>query len=120
MEEREAGRGSAEMLSTDVEVQARSVPGPPEVHLADVVVSAEMGGASSPPRGGPLTARQTEVLELLALGRTNPQIAVELVLSTGTVRTHVQRITSRLGVSDRTCAVVKAIEMGLIQPRTRD
>lgn len=125
MQKREAGRNlagsldTAEMLSTDVEVRAKSVPGPPEVHLADVAVSAALGDAR-PRGGGPLTARQVEVLELLARGRTNPQIASELVLSTGTVRTHVQRIISRLGVSDRTCAVVKGIELGLIEAKARD
>ncbi|MGH3088452.1 MAG: response regulator transcription factor [Rubrobacteraceae bacterium] len=123
MAERDAGRISAgspdttEMLSADVDVQARSVPGPPEVHLTDVKVSAETEDARSPSRGdGLLTARQIEVLKLMARGWTNPRIADEMILSTGTVRTHVQRIIQRLGVSDRTGAVVKAIELGLIRP----
>jgi DNA-binding NarL/FixJ family response regulator len=66
----------------------------------------------------PLTPRQLDVLKLLARGRTNPEIAQELVLSTGTVRTHVQHIIARLGVSDRTGAVVRAIELGLITPES--
>lgn len=68
---------------------------------------------------GPLTARQIDVLKLLAQGKTNRDIAQELILSTGTVRTHVQRIIARLGASDRTGAVVRAIELGLIAPKSR-
>jgi ATP/maltotriose-dependent transcriptional regulator MalT len=70
------------------------------------------------PQVEPLTPRQLDVLKLLARGRTNPEIAQELVLSTGTVRTHVQHIIARLGVSDRTGAVVRAIELGLITPES--
>ena len=66
----------------------------------------------------PLTLRQLDVLKLLAQGKTNPEIAQELVLSTGTVRTHVQRIREKLGVCDRTSAVVRAIELGLITPES--
>ena len=64
----------------------------------------------------PLTPRQLEVVKLLAQGKTNQEIAQELVLSTGTVRTHVQRILAKLSVSDRTSAVVRAIDLGLIAP----
>jgi DNA-binding NarL/FixJ family response regulator len=64
----------------------------------------------------PLTPRQLDILKFLAKGKTNVEIARELVLSTGTVRTHVQRILSKLNVSGRTGAVVRAIELGLISP----
>jgi len=83
-----------------------------------------IGAETRPPKPAaqspaePLTPRQLEVLKLLAGGRTNPEIARDLVLSTGTVRTHVQRIMARLGVSDRTGAVVRAIELGLITPES--
>lgn len=106
-----------DMLFTDVEVGVKNPSEEATVHLTDIEVSAAVE-APPPDSQGMLTRRQIEVLDLLARGRTNPQIAAELVLSTGTVRTHVQRITARLGVSDRTGAVVQAIEMGLIQPRT--
>lgn len=120
MEERDVANplDKAEMLSMDAGVRAECVPGPPEVHLEDAGVGAAFGDA--PPRGALLTARQIEVLELLARGWTNPQIAVELVLSTGTVRTHVQRIIARLEVANRTRAVVKGIELGLIEARTKE
>ena len=61
-----------------------------------------------------LSPREAEVLSLIAHGRTNEQIARELLLSTSTVKNHVGRILSKLGASDRTQAVIMAIEMGLI------
>jgi NarL family two-component system response regulator LiaR len=66
---------------------------------------------------GVLSARETETLRLIASGRTNRQIAKELMVSLSTVKTHVQRIIRKLGVSDRTQASVKAIEMGLLSGR---
>ncbi len=63
------------------------------------------------PKG--ITPRETEVLKLLAQGRTNPQIAEDLAISRGTVKIHVQNIIAKLGVSDRTQAAVRAIELGL-------
>ena len=62
----------------------------------------------------PLTARETEILRLLAQGQTNPQIARELVMSPGTVKNHVRDIIAKLGVSDRTQAAVRAMELGLL------
>ena len=62
----------------------------------------------------PLTARELEVLRLMALGRTNRQIAEELVISLGTAKNHVEHIRLKLETSDRTQAVVRALELGLI------
>jgi DNA-binding NarL/FixJ family response regulator len=64
-----------------------------------------------------LTPREIEVLSLLSQGQTNPQIAQNLMVSRGTVKIHVQHIISKLGVSDRTQAAVRAIEAGLIETR---
>jgi DNA-binding NarL/FixJ family response regulator len=61
----------------------------------------------------PLTDQELEVLRLLAQGRTNPQIAQTLFSSVSTVKVHVQNIIAKLGVSDRTQAAVRAIELGL-------
>jgi DNA-binding NarL/FixJ family response regulator len=61
-----------------------------------------------------LTERELEVLRLLARGQTNQQIAKNLVISTLTVKTHVQHIIGKLGVSDRTQAAVRAAELGLL------
>jgi len=65
-----------------------------------------------------LTEREVEVLRLLAQGQTNQQIAQELVVSSLTIKTHVQRIIRKLGVSDRTQAAVRAAELGLLIPRS--
>ena len=62
----------------------------------------------------PLTARELEVLGLMKLGRTNRQIAEDLVISLGTAKNHVEHIIAKLGVSDRTQAVVKALELRIL------
>ena len=67
----------------------------------------------------PLTPRETEVLGLLAAGGTNRQMASELHLSLSTVKRHVEHIISKLKVSDRTQAAVKAIDLGLLPSRER-
>jgi DNA-binding NarL/FixJ family response regulator len=61
-----------------------------------------------------LTPREVEILRLLSQGQTNPQIAKNLRVSRGTVKIHVQHIISKLGVSDRTQAAVRAIESGIL------
>jgi PAS domain S-box-containing protein len=67
------------------------------------------------PLAEPLTARELEVLQLLAQGKTNRQIAADLIISHLTVKVHVQRIIAKLEVSDRTHAAVRAIELGLLE-----
>jgi DNA-binding NarL/FixJ family response regulator len=62
----------------------------------------------------PLTPRELDVLELMRLGRTNRQIAEELVISLGTTKNHVEHIIAKSGVSDRTQAVVRALEAGIL------
>lgn len=88
--------------------------------VAESGASARSRGASPPgaiaagPKVNPLTPRETEVLGLLAMGRTNRQMSAELHLSLSTVKRHVEHIIEKLKVSDRTQAAVKAIEMGLL------
>ena len=60
-----------------------------------------------------LTPREVEVLRLVSGGRSNAQIAGELLISTSTAKNHVQRILAKLGASDRTQAAVMAVELGL-------
>ncbi len=62
---------------------------------------------------GSLTPRELGVLRSLATGKTNRQIAHELHLSLSTVKRHLERIIAKLGVSDRTQAAVRAIQIGL-------
>ena len=61
-----------------------------------------------------LTPRETEVLQLLAQGLSNQEVSRELVVSVGTAKNHVQHIISKLDVSDRTQAVVRGLELGII------
>lgn len=61
-----------------------------------------------------LTPREMEVLRLLVRGDTNPEIAGRLLMSRSTVKLHVQRILAKLGVSDRTHAAARAVEMRLV------
>ncbi len=65
-------------------------------------------------RPDPLTERETEILRLMASGYSNKEIANSLGVAEGTVKNHVSNILSKLGVRDRTRAVLKAFELGIV------
>ena len=67
-----------------------------------------------------LTPREFEVLQLLTQGQTNREIGRNLLVSVSTVKIHVEHILAKLDVSDRTQAAVRAIELGLLQTRSKE
>ena len=91
-------------------------PGGPDPPSAGAPRARPPAGAGAAAGGGlpeGITPREAEVLGLMARGFTNPQIAKALLYSVSTVKAAVQGVTAKLGVSDRTQAAVRAIELGL-------
>jgi DNA-binding NarL/FixJ family response regulator len=94
---------------------------------AELIVS--LGGEAEQERGSPLqsekrqeplpellTDRELDVLQLVAQGRHNSEIGQDLGIATGTIKVHMHHINSKLGISDRTKAVVRAIDLGILAP----
>ncbi|WP_345718876.1 response regulator transcription factor [Kineosporia mesophila] len=100
-------------------VQAVRVVAAGEGLLAPTVTRrliAHFAGRTAPDqRLSGLTPRETEVLKLIASGLSNAEIAAHLVVAEHTVKTHVSRILDKLGLRDRTQAVVLAYESGLVE-----
>jgi DNA-binding NarL/FixJ family response regulator len=84
--------------------------------LIDEFARRPRSDAATPAQIEELTAREREVLELVARGRSNPEIAADLIVSAATVKTHVAHILMKLGVRDRVQAVILLYESGVIQP----
>ena len=88
-------------------------------HINPAVTERVLQGAgkSSPSHhpAPPLTERETHVLRLMANGYSNREIGAALEISEGTIKNHVSNILAKLGVRDRTRAVLKGLESGLLR-----
>ncbi|WP_369201200.1 response regulator [Streptomyces sp. PU-14G] len=95
-------------------------PGPTARLIARVLRTPDPGTAAEPAPGvlEVLSAREREVLALVARGHNNTEIAQNLALSPLTAKTHVSRIMGKLSVRDRAQLVITAYESGLVTPRT--
>jgi DNA-binding NarL/FixJ family response regulator len=85
--------------------------------VVPAVVAAAVGARDEPPAAVDLTARELDVLRLLARGRSNTEIAQALVVEATTVKTHVARVLAKLGARDRAQAAIAAYELGLVRPQ---
>jgi DNA-binding NarL/FixJ family response regulator len=87
--------------------------------LVDRFVTGMRPNTPAPPELDVLSPRELEVLRLVARGLSNAEIAETLFVSDGTVKTHVARILSKLGLRDRVQVVVFAYERGIVEPGLR-
>lgn len=82
--------------------------------VAEFARLSEQAPAGNQSLAEPLSQRELEILRLLANGATNKEIAAQLVLAEGTVKNHVTNILTKLGVTDRTRAALRARELGIL------
>ena len=110
----------AEQLVEAVRVVARGdgllAPSVTRLLIEEVARRPQVDAAKSVPGFTDLTERELDVMRLVARGRSNGEIAEALFLGEATVKTHVGRILSKLGLRDRVQVVVVAYESGLVTP----
>lgn len=104
------------LKDTDAEELSRAIKAASEgrVHLAPEAAARLMREVRAPENPDSLTARETEILMLVARGKANKQIASELYLSEKTVKAHVSSVLMKLGVQSRTQAALHAVRTGLV------
>ncbi len=85
-----------------------------QVQLSPSVAARLLREMPAPQQTNALTERETEVLRELATGKSNKEIAAELVIAEKTVRTHVSNILAKLGLTSRTQAALHAVRSGLV------
>jgi len=115
------------LAAPDQREQLAATGNVPPDYLARILTSFQPAAAGTPQPAGravagpvpglvePLSERELEVLALLATGRSNQQIAEELVVALDTVKKHVSRVLDKLGVANRTQAVIRARELELLR-----
>jgi DNA-binding NarL/FixJ family response regulator len=91
-----------------------------QVQLSPPVAARLLRELPPPQDPEPLTERETEVLEQLALGKSNKEIAAELFIAEKTARTHVSNILAKLAVTSRTQAALYAVRSGLVPLDSRE
>jgi DNA-binding NarL/FixJ family response regulator len=101
---------SPEELSRAIRAAARG-----ETVLAPLVAARLVRSVRRPSASTPLSAREIEVLRLVGRGLTNAEIGRELYIGEATVKTHLLRSFTKLGVSDRTAAVTTALARGILR-----
>jgi DNA-binding NarL/FixJ family response regulator len=106
------GASKREIVSTVRQVLAGESVLQPELVLQ--LLRRWSGATRDPGISQQLTRREHDVLNLIALGHTNREIADTLSLTVSTVKTHVEHLIGKLSVSDRTQAAVRAIQLGLV------
>jgi LuxR family maltose regulon positive regulatory protein len=116
------GAAMGDLLSATLEARKRGHPDAaahvPALYLAKLQAALSQDAAAAPIADGrllePLSARELEVLALIAAGESNAEIANRLFVSTSTVKTHINNLYRKLGARSRTQAVARAREMGLL------
>jgi LuxR family maltose regulon positive regulatory protein len=103
----------------EAQQQGRLAPDVPAYYLRKLLAALERDASSATTPAGvelrePLSERELEVLALLAAGKSNPQIAKELFVAKSTVKTHVKNIYHKLDARNRTQALARARELGLL------
>jgi DNA-binding NarL/FixJ family response regulator len=111
-----AGAGGYLLKNTKAEDLVRAIKSAAagQVQLSPEVAAQMMREVGVPDSPEKLTARETEVLRLVACGKANKEIAAELVIGEKTVKTHVSNVLSKLGVASRTQAALYAVRVGLV------